>query len=412
MKKTCFQLIFLFLLTSNLLAQKLMNSDSREEFLMDMVESFENEFLWEEKGKEIAKKLRLKIESDDYSGFMDAKLFAATFTRDLFVLSKDRHLTVELKPTEQGPKIQSPTTEKGATFKKEEIDEGIYYIKFDVFPSLSKDLEAEIDRLMSSLTDPMAIVIDLRDNYGGSDQTVNFLAGYFFEERTKLATSYKWGQEAQEIWAIPKEASKAISDARVIILTSQATFSAAEIFTQRLQLHERAVVIGEQTPGAAHRSATYVMSDIFLLNWPYERSEHAVNQQDLEGKGITPDIFAQYNHAKKTAIGYSKNKSKDEINEFEYPDKPLFLNSFLEQMNSNVIEEAFHTYLTQQNKDKVLETFQIFKTVWNEDLNATLDNTHYLENGDIRLVVKTTFGIIFIKLLIEEGKIDKLLYRL
>lgn len=412
MKISHFLIIISMLITSRSTAQELMDPNLRDEFLTDMVKSFEEEFLWTGKGKEIAEKLRSKIEDGDYSHFIDAELFAATFTRDLFVLSNDRHLTVELKPKPQKENGSKTEKEMTSVFTAEKVDKGIYYLKFDEFPRLDESLENEVDQIMSSMTNPESIIIDLRDNYGGSDQTVNFLAGYFFTERTKLAHSYQWGQGPEEIWAEPKKLSEHIAKAQVIILTSEATFSAAEIFTQRLQSHNKAIVIGEKTKGGAHRSATYLMSDLFLLNWPYERSEHAISKQDIEGKGIEPNVYAHYNDAKNIAIAYSKNIRADNTKKTPRPNTPLLLKAILEYINASTTEKNIEEFLTAENKEKVLATLNRFKTVWNRDGGAKINNTHFLDDGNLRLVVNTSFGEVFLKLIMKEGRIENLLYRL
>ena len=410
MKSYLFTVLTMLIFISNSHGQEFMDSEQRDGFLGDMVTSFKDEFLWEAKGKRIAENLHRKIENGEYADISDAKLFVATFTRDLFVLSNDRHLTVSLKP--QSKQTQVSATNHSSPFILKEFENGIFYLKFDEFPSLSSKVETEIDQIMMRAADSQAIIIDLRDNHGGSDETVNFLAGYFFEEEVKLAYSYQWGQETQEIWTRPKVTSKSLSAVKLVILTSEATFSAGEIFAQRLQSYGKAVVIGEQTKGGAHRSATYLMNGLFLLSWPYERSEHAVTKQDIEGVGVKPQLYAHYNCAKEKAIDYLNNNGEVCLRNIHTSTLPSFLKSFLGQINSEILDQNVYQHFDSRNREEILRTLNTFKTVWNEDLNATIKNIHYMDNGNIRLVVSTGFGEVFMKLKLHNEKIKGLLFRI
>ncbi len=413
MFKALLQLAIILSVSSTLLAQRSLTNEQRDEFLQDMVKSFETEFLWEEEGKVIANKLRAKIENGDYAGLKDAELFTATFSRDLFSLSRDRHLSVWVKPSETEDNSALQTEKPRSVFTSEDIGKGIYYLKFDMFPRLNGALEVEIEEIMASFDQANAIIIDLRDNGGGADQTANHLAGYFFDEKTRLATSYQWGQDPQDVWATPKSTSNSLAKTKPIILTSQASFSAAEAFTQRLQFRQRAFVIGEKTPGAVHRSATYLMNDLFMLQWPYERSVDASQQKDIEGIGISPDLYAHYDEAKTVAIDYLKNQGPKSSVAVQKPNEDRIVREFLYQINSKIIDQEYLSdYLTSAGQEKVLSSLMRFKTVWNEDLNAQLNNVHHLEEGNLRLFIQTTFGELVMKLIMEDGGIDGLMYRL
>ncbi len=413
MLKILSPLAIIVIVSINLLAQHSLTNEQRDEFLNDMVTSFETEFLWEEEGKVIANKLRAKIEKGDYAKINDAELFTATFSRDLFLLSGDRHLTVWPKPSEEDDNSAVPTEKPRSIFTREDIGKGIYYLKFDMFPRLNEALEVEIEEMMSSFVQAKAIIIDLRDNGGGSDQTVNHLAGYFFDEKTKLATSYQWGQDPHDIWATPKSTSSSLAKTRLIILISQASFSAAEAFTQRLQFRQRAFVIGEKTPGALHRSATYLMNDLFMLQWPYERSVDALQQKDIEGIGISPDLYAHYDEAKTVAINYLKNHKPESSVADEQQNEDRVIRELLSQLNSKSIDQEYLSdYLTAEGQERVLSSLTRFRQVWNQDLNAQLNNVHHPEENSLRLFIQTTSGELVMKLIMEDGRIDSLMYRL
>ena len=408
------QVVILIVLSLNLaLGQVSMTKSQKEEFLKDLVSSFESEYVWEEKGKVIAKALQYKIDNGDYSGLNEAEIFVETLNRDLFVLSNDRHLTIEVyNPKPEKPKETTDPVNK-SLFKKELLAEGIYYLKFDVFPHLDQSVEEEIEEMFTSLKTPKVIIFDLRDNSGGSDKTVNYIAGYFFKEKTMLATSYQWNSSPKEIWALPKKLSESLSETKLMLLTSQATFSAAEIFAQRLQLHGKAKVIGEPTFGAAHRTASYLMNDVFMLHWPYEYSKHVKGDKDLEGVGIKPDYKVHYNSAKKMVLdiaqtGNFPNREKN----FNFKPSKI-ARALLKAMNADTIDENFVLeHIVLEDQKKVLTTLNKFKMVWNPGKDAKITNIHHLEGNSIRIFLQTNYGIIQMKVILNQGKIGKIMYRL
>jgi len=384
-----------------------MSQKQKNEFLNDLVASFENEYLWKEKGKQIAKKLDSKIKNGDYSNITKADIFVATLNRDLYQFSNDLHLIVDLyNPKPKNSKKASPSKTKSVIYK-EAIDDEIYYLKFDSFPRLNKVFEKEIDDLMSSLVNSKSIIIDLRDNTGGSDETVNHIIGYFFKEKKKLATSYQWNKSPKEIWTTPKAQSQKLSNVKLIILTSQSTFSAAEIFTQRLQRHARAIVIGEQTPGAAHRTATYLMSDIFLLNWPYEQSKHAKDEQDLEAVGIVPDYLAHYNKTKKVAIKFAKKGRVKKTRKTSFQKRNNLVNTLIEALNSKSnkdYQNFMTTYVASSCRDEVSRTLLKYKTIWNKNLNGKIINIHSISENEIRLFIEANYGMRQMKITLNNKK--------
>ncbi|WP_299361964.1 S41 family peptidase [Winogradskyella sp.] len=388
----------------------------KNEFLNDLVSSFENEFLWEEKGKQIAEKLSSKIKNGDYSNINDAEMFVEILNRDLYLLSNDLHLTVDLynpNPDSGNSKKEGPSKKTSFIFT-EVLDNSICYLKFDSFPRLTKDIEKEIDDVMSSLVNASTVIIDLRDNSGGSDETVNHILGYFFKEKKKLATSYQWNASPKDIWTTPKILSKKLSDVKLIVLTSQSTFSGAEIFTQRLQSHQRAIVIGEKTPGAAHRTATYLMSDIFLLNWPYEESKHAKDGQNIEAIGIVPDYLAHYNKAKEIALNFAKKGKVKATKKIISSKESKLVKALVEALNSasdSEYQSFIATHVMSDHQDRVSRTLSKHKTVWNENHNGKIINIHQLPENNLRLFIETSFGIRQMKIVLNNNKIKKVMTR-
>ena len=415
MKSILKTLILLIITINSAFCQVSISQKQKNEFLDDLVSSFENEYLWKEKGKQIAKKLDSKIKNGDYSNINDADIFVETLNRDLYQLSNDLHLTVDLYNPKPSNSKKTPSSKEKPVIHKEDLSNGIYYLKFDSFPRLNKAFKKEIDSLMSSLVNSSTIIIDLRDNSGGSDETVNHIIGYFFEEKKKLATSYQWNTSPKEIWTIPKVQSKKLSNVKLIILTSQSTFSAAEIFTQRLQGHNRATVIGEQTPGGAHRTSTYLMNDIFLLNWPYEQSKHAKDEQNIEAVGVIPDYLTHYDKAKKVAVKFAKKGRTKKTKRISFRKGNRLVKALIKVLNSKSetdYQNFITTHVMPSHQDKVSRTLLKYKTVWNENFNGRIINIHHLSENNVRLFIETNYGIRQMKIMLnDKNEIVKIMTR-
>jgi retinol-binding protein 3 len=69
--------------------------------------------------------------------------------------------------------------------KAERLDGNIGYFKLNGFVELGYSKEAIVSA-MNFLSNSSAIILDLRDNGGGSAETANFLMSYFLQDSTKL----------------------------------------------------------------------------------------------------------------------------------------------------------------------------------------------------------------------------------
>ena len=110
---------------------------------------------------------------------------------------------------------------------------------------------------MRVLAGTTALVIDLRDNRGGSPDAVVLLASYLVDaddEPVHLNTlEMRSAGITQQYWTAPFVPGPRSGRHRPLyVLTSAETFSADEEFSYDLQALRRAVIVGETTGGGAH----------------------------------------------------------------------------------------------------------------------------------------------------------------
>jgi C-terminal processing protease CtpA/Prc len=150
-----------------------------------------------------------------------------------------------------------------------------------------------IGDLMAQAADADAMIIDLRNNNGGSPATVALVASYMFDEKpVHLVDIYeRETNKTTERWTHQKLAGKRFGGTKpVYVLTSKRTFSGGEELAYDLQMTRRAMVIGETTGGGAHPTKMVSLDDWFALAVPFATSVNPVTHGNWEGTGVVPDV--------------------------------------------------------------------------------------------------------------------------
>jgi hypothetical protein len=158
---------------------------------------------------------------------------------------------------------------------------------------------------MNFISNCSAVILDLRNNGGGSAAMIRYICGYLFPEETHLIN---WDIRAEKK-TVQSYSADAVQGRRIVeqpvyILTSRNTFSAAEEFTFDLRNLERATVVGDTTGGGGHTVQGYVFDfDGFRIGCrlPYGRAYNPKNNEGWEGIGVIPHIPVPAEKALETA---------------------------------------------------------------------------------------------------------------
>jgi len=118
-----------------------------------------------------------------------------------------------------------------------------FYINFDDPDgrSCSKDIAREIEKLNEEGVS--GIILDLRDNGGGSLSEVVKMSGFFIEEGPVVQVKAR--RRAPEIYR--DEDKKVLYDGPLAIMVNHFSASASEILAAALQDYERAVIVGSNS---------------------------------------------------------------------------------------------------------------------------------------------------------------------
>jgi C-terminal processing protease CtpA/Prc len=209
----------------------------------------------------------------------------------------------------QGPPPRAALAARNFGFSKIERMKGnVGYLKFDGFMEPSSGAGDVAAGAMAFLAGTDALIIDLRENGGGSPAMVAFLCTYLFDKPVHLNDLY-WRAtgQTQQWWTLPFVPGPRYVGKEVYLLTSSRTFSAAEEFTYNLKTQKRATLVGETTGGGANPGGVERLTDHFAAFVPGGRAINPITGTNWEGTGIAPDIQAPADQALdvayRTALG-------------------------------------------------------------------------------------------------------------
>jgi len=228
--------------------------------------------------------------------------FAAALTAELNDLTHDRHVRVRYAPDAAGPRMPqevNPSIDNFGVHRVEWLAGRIGYLKIDRFYE-AEESRATFDAVARLLAPAAAVIIDLRDNGGGSDANA-LLASYFFDSRL-LFNELRWRkEEAEQIWT-DASVRPQLAKTPLFILTSGRTFSAAEAFAYSLQQRKRATIVGERTAGGANPNRYFPIGPGLAVSVSIGTTVNPVSGSNWEGTGVVPDVAVPSASALETAL--------------------------------------------------------------------------------------------------------------
>ena len=186
-----------------------------------------------------------------------------------------------------------------------------FYIDFNEqnYRNSATDMALEVERLNQEKVE--GLVIDLRNNGGGSLETAIDIAGLFIQDGPVVQVKYREGKPR-----VRSDRDKKIQwNKPLVILVNELSASASEIFAAAMQDYNRAVIIGsKQTFGKG------TVQNVLPLNNYYKYGKdlgalkmtiqkfYRVNGGSTQLKGVEPDI------ALPSRYSYMNVGERDEIN--------------------------------------------------------------------------------------------------
>lgn len=196
---------------------------------------------------------------------------------------------VELEEESASKKIIE-LTRNGATHKIGVIEIPAFYLDFQAMREGNRDYRSttrDVDKLMGELVREKVdgVVIDLRDNGGGSLYEVNKLIGLFIENGPTVQIRHANMQVDPQ----GKIRKSRYYDLPMVVITNRLSASASEIFAGAMQDYQRALVVGARSFGKGTVQALMPLphGQMKITQSKYYRISGASTQH----RGVVPDIL-------------------------------------------------------------------------------------------------------------------------
>lgn len=171
---------------------------------------------------------------------------------------------------------------KASNIKSEILDGNIGYIRLVMFDSeIAKYFKSDLDKLLKKGI--KGLVIDLRDNPGGSYEQVVEIADTLLPEGTIVYTENREGKKEY------KNSNKAYIDLPLAILTNGNSASASEILAGAVKDHARGTLVGTKTFGKGLVQELKILEDNSGIKVTISKY-FTPSGVCIHGTGISPDI--------------------------------------------------------------------------------------------------------------------------
>ena len=288
--------------------------------LIDTVAALvEDHYVLADRARAFADSLRSRCAFGLYGDLATPAAFAEAVTADLREITSDSHFLVRvIEPSDVGERALSALHHPVRLFRLSQrehlgfarlewMEGNIGYLDLRRFYPISESREM-VDGAMRFLSGADAVIIDLRHNGGGAGESLPYLSRYFLPYGTQLTGYYSRETDfLTEFWVAKEVGGPPLPDVPLFILTSERTFSAAEMFAYDMKVRGRAILVGSATGGGAHSVDLFQLDDRFEVYIPTARAINPVTDGNWEGVGVIPDVVVAADMALDTALVLAKS---------------------------------------------------------------------------------------------------------
>lgn len=170
--------------------------------------------------------------------------------------------------------------------RSEKYEDGVAYLRVPSFMVDQSNLEHHVRKNDES----RALIVDLRNNLGGSRDLLIDFVGFFEAEPSVMLETHE-RKKTEPLKIKPRHPTLKMP---LVVLVDSETASAGEMFARHFQRTGRAVVIGDTTSGRVNTARIFPHKHGADVVVPYA-VEVAVGRlvfaggEELEGRGVVPD---------------------------------------------------------------------------------------------------------------------------
>lgn len=274
-----------------------MTKEDKEKIISDINALLLKQYLFPLVAEKIITVLDEKFKNGLYDNINDPLDFSNIITQDLQSINNDLHLKLKYDPDNKIGRLKpnlknliAISRKENFGFEKIEILKGnIGYLKMNKFenPIFAGDT---LTSAMNFLGNTDALIIDIMNNPGGNIPMGELIASYFFNDRIHLSSfDFREYDITHHTYTYPYVYGQQYLNKDLYILISKKSASLAEGFAYELKYLKRAIIIGEQSAGAAH-SGSYKNIGDFKVYMPTGRPINPNTKTNWEGVGVIPHI--------------------------------------------------------------------------------------------------------------------------
>lgn len=308
----CAAVLFALMIAQTALAQRTENRQAAEV----AAALIEDAFVDEGRAKEIARELRARTAAGAFDAIGSRSALATSLTAAIQAIEDDKHMSVSYNSSKAAEPLLTVAqarerlaalraggpggtaaqndfeSARRANFeirRAEHLPGNVGYVRIDAFHDLAVARET-ITAAMKFLEHVDAMIVDLRENRGGANSSVVYLASYFLPADNRTLVASRWRNMPPREAKPVETPTRRFEDVPLYILISNETFSAGEGFSFMLQQFGRATVVGETTKGGGRPNAFLPMGGGLTLSVSIGAVTHPATGKSWQGVGVVPDV--------------------------------------------------------------------------------------------------------------------------
>lgn len=169
------------------------------------------------------------------------------------------------------------------------IDIPAFYIDFDAMRRGDKEYKSttrDVKKLLQELQDEGVdgLVIDLRNNGGGSLQEANELTGLFIEYGPTVQIRHS----SRRVWRDGKRLKSPYYEGPLVVLVNRLSASASEIFAGAIQDYQRGIIVGDRSFGKGTVQTLIPLTEGQLKIT--ESKFYRISGESTQHRGVVPDV--------------------------------------------------------------------------------------------------------------------------
>lgn len=287
--------------------------------VLSLLTTIEEKYVLTDHTSQIKQALLDYQNSEAFDAIKTPNDLASQLTRELNTF--DKHFTVQfVSDTNQSAPQQESWFKRlnrnNSGFNKVEVLEGnIGYIDFWGFASLNEASKATVSSALTFLSNTDALILDLRNNGGGSAEMVQYLSSHFFAKKTHLNSFYtRQTDSTSEFWTFENVETVFPAPFPVYILISNNTFSAAEEFAYNFKHLGRATLVGQPSKGGANPWQWFDIEHGYRAGIPVAMAINPITKTNWEGVGVIPHVSVNSENALNKAYFMALQNIRNNVN--------------------------------------------------------------------------------------------------